>query len=129
MDISLILARIMGITMILVYGGFLKNKQYYSGFVRSISENPILLFISGFISILLGLIVIQVHNIWTWDFRGFITLLGWVLLLSGIFRIFFPKQALYLSEKTLRMSNAAMNTLCIFFILIGLFLTYKGFSL
>lgn len=127
MDISIFLARVMGISMILLYGSVLKNMRLYSSFEKSISEHPILLIISGFWGVVLGLLIIQGHNIWAFDWRVIITLLGWVLLISGAFRLIFPELALKLSEKAMRLPAIAMNSICIFLCLIGLFLTYKGF--
>jgi hypothetical protein len=45
---------------------------------------------SGHITVLLGLMTVVLHNVWTLDWRVAITILGWTTLLKGIMKIGFP---------------------------------------
>ncbi len=127
MEISHLIARIMGIMMIVLYGGVLLNQKFYQGLWHDIAKHPISLLLSGFISLLVGLLIIQVHSVWTTDWRVLITLLGWLLILSGIARILVPHSVLRLSRKVFELGPNFINGTSGVMLLLGLYLTYKGF--
>lgn len=45
----------------------------------------------GFLSIFLGLSTVILHNIWDFNWQGFVTLIGWLSLLKGIYIIAYPE--------------------------------------
>ncbi|EEL51178.1 MULTISPECIES: hypothetical protein [Bacillus cereus group] len=45
----------------------------------------------GFLSIFLGLSTVILHNIWDFNWEGFVTLIGWLSLLKGIYIIAYPE--------------------------------------
>jgi hypothetical protein len=126
MDISHLLARLFGVMMIVLFGGILLNQKFYSRLWQDISHHPFSLLISGFITLLLGLIVLQVHHIWVADWRGLITLLGWFFVLTGAVRILLPEMVLKIGQKIIKQPLAIISTASVMF-LIGLYLTYMGF--
>ena len=58
---------------------------------------------TGYITLLMGLVTVILHNIWVADWRVVITILGWSTLIKGIGKIGFPetihKQAQRFSKK------------------------------
>jgi len=46
---------------------------------------------TGYITFLLGLVTVILHNLWASDWRVVITVLGWVTLLKGIMKMGFPE--------------------------------------
>lgn len=48
-------------------------------------------FLSGWILLILGLVTVLMHNVWTPDWQIIITLAGWASLLKGVTRISFPE--------------------------------------
>lgn len=128
MDISVLLARVIGITFIVMYAGLLLNFKLYRRFVTSITEHPVILFLSGFISLVLGLLIIQVHNIWVFDWQGIITFLGWLLVFGGICRILFPQFVLKMSKKLFESVPEFLQFLSAILCLLGLYLVYVGFT-
>lgn len=127
MDSSLLLARLLGVMLIVIYGGYLLNQTFYKQFWQNIADSPILLFLSGFIALLCGLLIIQFHNIWIWDWRVLITLLGWMLIFSGVARIIFPKTVLRVAQRLMTHSTSFVNGAVGVMLLIGLYLAYQGF--
>lgn len=127
MDISHLLARILGIMMIVLYGGFLINQKFYQQIGKDMVKNPIFLLLSGFISLLCGLLIIQIHPFWVLNWTILITLLGWILILNGICRLVFPEHVLKLSHKLMDRHLAFVNGGAVVMFLIGLYLSYIGF--
>jgi hypothetical protein len=128
MDISHLLARLFGIVLIVVYGGLLLNQKFYKRVWNDVFEQPLILFLSGFMALILGLIVTQVHNVWTLDWRVLMTLLGWMLVFQGVIRILFPEFVLKMAKRLLSSNRFLFIQIAsIMMILIGSYLTLKGF--
>lgn len=127
MDTSLLLARILGISLVVVYGSVLFNQKFFELIWKNFLQQPILLFITGFLSLILGLIVTQIHNVWTADWKGVITFFGWLLLISGMVRILFPSIVLKIHVWLLNSSHSWVNVVAGALFLVGLYLTYVGF--
>lgn len=76
--------------------------------------------LNGLVLLISGIIIIRLHNIWVLNWTLLITLYGWVIFLSGIYRSFFPKS-----------KQAAKNQITYLLLLLtfvnGCFLTYKGY--
>ena len=47
---------------------------------------------TGYITLLMGLVTVILHNLWVADWRIAITILGWSTLIKGIMKIGFPEQ-------------------------------------
>ncbi|MES5894076.1 MULTISPECIES: hypothetical protein [Bacillus cereus group] len=45
----------------------------------------------GFLSIFLGLGTVILHNVWVFNWQGFLTVISWLALLKGIYIIAYPE--------------------------------------
>jgi hypothetical protein len=89
------------------------------------AKNPLLIFLSGFGALIIGIMLVVSHNIWVWDWRLVITLIGWMTLIKGIIRIFYPEAVLKLIEKKITKCWFFLAEIAFFFV--GLCLIYHGF--
>lgn len=108
------LAQIIGPTLSLMTISEMINLSIWESNIPGVTYlNGVLLFVGG-------IAIIRVHNFWVRSWIILITLIGWITILLGVFRMFFPtaKQA---SE------NFSTNLLLTILFLIGLFLTLKGY--
>ncbi len=62
------------------------------GRIIKYTEDKTITVSTGYITFLLGLITVTLHNIWVLDWRLAITILGWTTLLKGIEKIAFPNR-------------------------------------
>src|SRR4051812_4098903 len=90
----------------------------------NIFENQIapVVYLNGTILFIVGLALVRAHNRWAWRWPTFITVTGWVLLAGGLYRMIAP-------ETPPATASVASYTMFSAIVLIGLFLTYKGYSL
>ncbi|WP_331375195.1 hypothetical protein [Sinorhizobium chiapasense] len=51
-------------------------------------------YLSGLLSLLAGLAIVNLHNRWQMDWRVIITVLGWLMTIGGIIRIVLPQVAI-----------------------------------
>jgi hypothetical protein len=84
------------------------------------------LFLSGFIALILGLLIVVSHNVWVLDWRLLITLFGWFGVIKGIIRITFTEFSVKHGEKLLKNDSSYYTAFGLNFIL-GLVLTFYGF--
>ncbi len=101
MEISNYLARFWGSLFIIL--GLSTITAKFLGRVIEYTKDKAITISTGYITFLLGLITVTLHNIWTADLKVAITILGWTTLLKGIEKIVFPdrvnKMALNFKEK------------------------------
>ncbi len=128
MDISFFLARVMGITLSILYLGIMINFKQLQKSVRTLEEQPVILFISGFISLVLGVLVIEVHNVWIANWRVIITIFGWIMLVVGAIRVLIPQVAIKLGHSLLERNEKAAYLLIFIMFAFGIYLTVMGFS-
>ncbi len=124
MELSIFLAKLIGIYLLIVSVELLLRKKELEGAVKDFASSKGLLAFSGSISLLFGLAIVISHPIFIPDWRGVITIIGCLLILRGLFRVSFPSRL----QKNLATSLHKWYWL-IFLItfFIGLFLTSAGF--
>ena len=123
--LSLFLAKVLGVYLVVISLSVLFNRKRFLAVVDH-AHNTLSMYASGAIILLLGLLMINVHNIWTADYRGVITFLGWITVFKGLVRVCW-------GEKAIRWGKSAFhawwyNPLLIIFLLIGIWLTAVGYG-
>ena len=127
MDISQLLARIIGPYMLIAGLGILVRRDLYQKRLAELPGQTFLLMVSGAFTLLLGLLLVQVHNIWTPDWRILITLVCWITLLKGATALLAPdlmgQLARWYDRGSTRLPVQAAIT-----ILFGLYTSFKGYA-
>jgi len=89
MDISIFFARFWG-SFFVVFGLlFIITKQL--GKTIEMTDNKAFVISTGYISFLMGLVTVILHNVWALNWKVAITILGWSTLIKGIMKIGFPE--------------------------------------
>jgi len=88
MEVSIFLARFLG-GFYLIFG-FLFVVAKTLGRVIKMTDDKSFVISTGYISLLMGLATVVLHNVWVADWRVAITILGWSTLIKGILKIGFP---------------------------------------
>jgi len=52
--------------------------------------DPTLVYLNGTLLLIGGLALVRAHNLWVADWRVLVTLVGWVALVAGLYRMFMP---------------------------------------
>lgn len=123
MDITTFLAIVLGWYFVIV-GLFAIFRQHQM--LQAMSEvvrNHGLQLILAVITLILGLLMVVSHNIWEMKWYVIITIVAWLTLLSGIFRLFFPERAFKVAETFMSHPNKLRFTGVVVFI-IGAFILY-----
>ncbi len=78
---------------------------------------------NGAVLFVTGLAIVRAHNFWVRGWPVLVTLVGWCLMLLGLFRMFFPEPQLEGARSTFAVIVGTMPVLAV-----GIFLTFKAYS-
>jgi uncharacterized membrane protein len=126
MENSLLLAKFIGLYIILIGTGLLLNQKTFRQIMEDFPKNHSLVFVTGLLTFVAGLSIVLFHNIWVKDWRVIITLFGWIAVIKGAWLVLLPET---LSKTTKFYSDNFKLVLIPWFImlLVGFFLTFKGY--
>lgn len=89
MEFSIFFARLWGSFFVIFGLLFIITKQL--GKTIEMTDDKAFVISTGYITMLMGLVTVILHNVWVLDWRIFITILGWSTLIKGIMKIGFPE--------------------------------------
>jgi hypothetical protein len=125
-DTSILIAKYLGPVMLVAGLSMLVNGKNLDAVFEDFLNSPGLIYVAGVMALVMGLTIVIFHNIWSADWRGFITLFGWIGIFAGIFRMGFPTAVK--SMGGWMMKNRAFITIsAVLNAALGAYLTYKGF--
>lgn len=89
MDVTTFFARFWGSLFIIL--GAQSIFADLLGRTIKMTEEKVITVSTGYITFLLGLVTVILHNIWVFDWRVAITILGWSTFIKGGLKIGFPE--------------------------------------
>ena len=115
MNSSKRIAGLVGPTMVAIGASETFTYRIWSGNIAPlISLNGVLLFVAG-------LAIVRAHNRWTWSWPVILTLVGWLGIFAGLFRMFAPEL-----QRTGENTPTTVGS-AIVVGMIGIVLTYFGY--
>jgi len=122
---SIFLAQLWSVYLLVVGVAIMMNFKNFLRAAQEIVDSAALMLVTGAVTLILGLIMVMVHNVWVLDWRLLITLLAWLTLAKGIIRLIFPG----ISEKIIKwMTNPkALRIAAGFSMVLGLYLSYIAY--
>ena len=129
MDTSRYIARLMGPVMLVIgigmAAGMFVEGESYSSLMKEFIGSRALIFITGVLALLAGLIVVNAHNLWVPDWRVLITALGWLAIFRGVMNLVFPALVQTMGDH-LMASYAGVVAGAAFMIVLGAILSIMG---
>lgn len=121
-EISLFFAKLWGSFFVIFGLLFIITRQL--GKTIEMTDDKAFVISTGYITLLMGLITVLLHNIWVLDWRVVITILGWSTLLKGVMKIGFPE---HIHEQAQRFKTKQWLS-AVFLLLLGVWLLWTGFQ-
>lgn len=126
METSLFLARLMGPAAIVMGAAMLINPVNMREMANDFLEHRGLIFLAGILTLVAGLAIVLTHNVWVAGWPVIITIVGWLSVVGGIFRIVFPDSVKSIGEAMLQLSGG-LTAAGVALALIGGTLCYVGY--
>jgi hypothetical protein len=127
MKTSRVVARMLGGMLFISGVGILLNSDGYRATAAEFLGGVGLIYMSGIMALVAGLAIVNLHNVWTKDWRTLLTLIGWFAVADGILRVVVPEfiarfDAWYIAQPGF-LTGSGLIVLAL-----GAFLTFKSYS-
>ncbi len=126
METSLFLAQLIGPVLIVIGVGLLLKQTEFREMATDFLSSRALIFVSGLLTLVTGLAIVLTHNVWEFNWPVIITILGWLSVFGGVFRILFPDSVQSMGTSMLD-KPAVMTVSGAIQIVLGLWLSYVGY--
>ena len=124
---SIFIARILGPVLLIIGIGLLLEGDSFRAMAGEFLRDQGLIYVTGILTLAAGLAILNVHHVWTRDWRVLITIFGWLFLIGGIMRILAMSMARRVGESVIAHQRwplaGAIVTLAL-----GAFLTVMGYQ-
>ena len=127
MTASKTIAGLIGPTLVALGLAMLLNLGSMPAIAAQIPRDPALIFVSGILLFVAGLAIVRAHNVWSGGWPVLVTVLGWVALVGGMARMFFPIRLAGIAAQ-MGASRALLVGVAIVFLLLGGFLCFKAYT-
>ena len=125
MDRSRFIAGLVGPTLAAIAISIFVNGGMLAEMAQQLSSNYALIFISGVITLPVGLAIVLAHNVWR-GWPAVITAFGWLAIVGGLARILAPRQLAGFAHGLIVQDWPVMAVAGLILV-IGLFLSLKAF--
>lgn len=126
MELSIFLAQAWGLYVVLACLALLVNKSSLRSLVNTMNNDSAVI-LTGALSLILGVLSVLVHNIWSGPaFVIVVTIFGWLALLKGFVRMAWPSHTRKMFDDM--MHGSAVNILLVIALIVGAYLLYAGFT-
>ena len=124
---SKLIAGLIGPLLIAMSIAMLVNRHLFPAMAGQLAQNYGLVFLSGILSLLAGVAIVRVHNVWTGGWRVIVTVLGWLAIAGGLVRMWFPQRAAPIAE-ALGGSSTGLVIAGLVVLALGAFLSFKAYG-
>ncbi|OGZ69253.1 MAG: hypothetical protein A3D44_01015 [Candidatus Staskawiczbacteria bacterium RIFCSPHIGHO2_02_FULL_42_22] len=121
------LAQLWGFSLIIICFSFLVKPQHVKN-IFVLLENPSALLVLGMSRVVLGFASLLAYSSWDLSWRVVITILGWLLIIKGVFYLFMPELAV---DIMVTLKDRHINwfpVVAVAGIILGCVLLYLGFN-
>ena len=126
METSIFIAKILGPVCLIIAMWLVFKREAYLRMMEDYFKNSALVYFGGMLPLVIGLIIVLCHNVWTADWRVIITIYGWGGIIKGIWILFFPNSVSRFIE-VYQKSKTLVIVQTVFIIAIGIVLTIGGY--
>ena len=124
MDVSVFLAKFLGLYFIIACGSVLVRRERILVTMEQWMENSALMMLGGMLATTFGLLILLFHNVWSLDWRILITLIGWISLAKGVSLFYFPAKMKEIARKMVECKGYMSSV--VVFLFLGFFLLVMG---
>jgi hypothetical protein len=121
-----LIARLAGPLLVIIGLGMLANPGVYQAMISEFLHSAALVYLSGALTLLGGLAIVNVHNSWRAEWPVIVTILGWLMIIAGVIRIALPQFTVSLGA-SMYGSLTAIIVVAIIGLVIGAYLTFEGY--
>jgi hypothetical protein len=116
--------RAFGVATIIISLGFLFNLRHYEEMAKRMVGGPTGFVMGGILPVIIGSLLLNFHQEWSFSWAATLTVIGWLLFLVGIFRIWFVNLWIKLIKANIRFVPILF---AVFGLIFGVMLCFAGY--
>lgn len=124
--LSIFLGKLMGLSLFIFGLAMVARIENFQKAIKEISHSDAMMTLISIFPLIAGLSLVISHNIWVKDWSVVITIIGWIILIIGIMRLFFHKEIMKVMAHKYK-DKSFFITLGIILMIVGIYLTYMAF--
>lgn len=124
--LSIYLGKLIGLAFLIVGISLFSKPQDYQNTCKDVAKSNAIMTLISFIPLVIGLAIVIGHNIWIEHWIVLVTIIGWLILIAGVLRLFFHKEIMKRIAKIANNKKYFVWTGIIMF-LVGAYLAGKAF--
>jgi len=126
LDPAVFIARLIGPVFVVVGVSILLNEEIYTAIAIESVHSPTLIYLSGLLSLPIGIAILNVQRAWTADWRVIVTVLGWLFTIGGVIRILLPHLTTALGGRMFA-GSVALQVVAVIVLIVGGLLCFEGY--
>ncbi len=128
MNTSRFIARLIGPLFLVMGLGTLIEGDLVRALSQEFLSNVSLIYLAGMLTLVGGLAIVNVHNVWEANWRVIITILGWLSVIGGVIRLLLPEKVQALGASMLTHPHAMIISGAVILV-VGVILCWTGYEL
>ena len=124
---TFLLSQILGLYMLIFSILMLSRVKFFRGFIKQLKANDSVLVVGSAFGLLIGLALVDTHNIWVFGPNGVITVICWLILIKSILWLSMTDEMLAWTKKIFAGAGYYLVTFVMLFF--GLLLASRGLLL
>jgi len=125
---EILLAQVIGLYLLLEGLVILTQRKFIMNIVDDLGNHKALMYITGAMVFILGLLIVLNHNVWEASWQVVPTIVGWAMVAKGAAMFFVPKMVMTKARRFAKNRNMAVLA-GIVAVAVGAYLVYVGFGL
>lgn len=121
------IAGLIGPLALAIGAAMLVNRQAISAMAAEIALSTGLIFLFGILLLLAGIAIVRVHNVWSGGWPVLVTVIGWLAVVGGLFRMLMPQMAAPIADR-LGADATLIMVAGIVQIALGAYLSFKAYG-
>src|SRR3972149_11380281 len=101
-SLSIFLAKFLGLSLLIIGIALFSKYKDFQDTVKDVSKNDAIMTIVSIMPLISGLALVISHNVWEMKWIVVITIISWLILITGFVRLFFHKEMM---KKMAKMSG------------------------
>ncbi|GGI81543.1 hypothetical protein [Legionella impletisoli] len=124
---TFVLSQMFGLYLVIMAIIMVSRTKYYRDLILRLDPFDPAIAIGASYGLMLGILLVVIHNIWAWEPRLVVTILSWVILIKSVLWLSFPVKMSAWAKKVYL--GPGYYVLALVMVVVGVFLLTKGFYL
>jgi hypothetical protein len=104
----------------------LLNRGLFPAMIGQIADSYALIFLSGMLSLVAGIAIVRVHNVWS-GWPVIVTIVGWLAIVGGLGRMWMPQRVAPIAI-SIGNNPGILLIAGLALVALGAFLSYKAYG-